>query len=106
MYSLIIFWFGNIIEWYTAKRVVLDHGIVREANPVMLWLINKLGATWKAEAAYLLIKILLGVGLHLIAAPSWIFTTLGYLFIIMAVANKFRMLNKLIEFLRFLLGKI
>jgi len=102
LFAIFFFWVGNLADWYTTKRLVMDRRVGKEVNPVMSALINWTGlepflfGMTKAETALLVVKILLGVALHLLAAPAYMFWTLGSMFAAAAISNKFNLLGKLI----------
>ena len=100
--AIIFFWVGNLADWYTTKRLVMDRRVGKEVNPFMSKLIDWAGlepfccGMTKAEVALLAVKILLGVALHLMVAPAYMFWTLGSMFAAAAISNKFNLLGKLI----------
>jgi hypothetical protein len=100
--AIIFFWLGNLADWYTTKRLVLDRKVGKEVNPVIAALIDKLGTDelgWgmtKAEVGLLVVKILFGVMLHLLGVGALTFWLAGSLFAAAAISNKWNLLGKLI----------
>lgn len=117
IFAQIFFWVGNIADWYTTKRLVLDKETAKEVNPLFAWLIEKvekpgkedmidlkfLGKMHKAEILMLVLKVLLGLFLYGIftpgagIAPAYYFWWTGGAFALAAVSNKYNLLGKLIK---------
>ena len=101
--AILFFWAGNLADWYTTKRLVIDRRTGKELNPLIAKLIDRMGTEpfccgmVKAEAALLAVKVILGLILHLIAAPAYLFWILGSMFAAAAISNKWNLLGKLIN---------
>ena len=112
----ILFWVGNIADWYTTKRLVLDRETAKEVNPVIAWLIDKVEKPGKedmvdlgfqkmhkAEIILLVLKVAVGLGLYgffipsIGIAPAAYFWWFGGGFTLVAISNKFNLLGKLIK---------
>lgn len=100
--AILFFWAGNLADWYTTKRLIIDRRTGKELNPLIAALIDKLGTDelccgmTKAAAGLLAVKVACGVALHLVAAPMYIFWVAGALFTAAAISNKWNLLGKLI----------
>lgn len=112
----LLFWIGNIADWYTTKRLVLDKEAAKEGNPLIAWLINKVEKPGKedmidlgfqkmhkAEIILLVLKIAVGLGLYGFFIPSigmvpvaW-FWWYGGVLTLVAISNKWNLLGKLIK---------
>lgn len=112
----ILYWIGNIADWYTTKRLVLDKEVATEGNPLIAWLIDKVEKPGKedmidlgfqkmhkAEIVLLVLKIAVGLGLYGFFIPSigmasvaW-FWWFGGIFSLVAISNKYGLLGKLIR---------
>lgn len=106
----VMYWLGTIADWYTTKRLVLDKEAAREVNPAINWLIQKLEKPGKedmidfgfqkmhkAEIALLLLKIALGVTLHMKDAGwvTWMLSATPLLLV--ACSNKWGWTSKVIR---------
>jgi hypothetical protein len=116
IFAQLLFWIGNIADWYTTKRLVLDKGTAQELNPVIAWMIEKLEKPGKedmidlgfqkmhkAEIALLVFKVAIGLGLYgffipsIGIAPALYFWIWGGILTLVAASNKWGLLGKLIK---------
>lgn len=113
----IFFWTGNIYDWYTTKRIILDRERGKELNPLFAWIIKKvekpgkddmvdlgfLGKMHKAEIIMLLFKIAMGLMLYgffipaIGIAPVAYFWWAGAAFWFIALSNKYNWLGKIMN---------
>jgi len=109
--GMIFFWLANIADWYTTKRLILDKKVSKELNPIINFMIEKVGTKEidlkfqkmsRAEAALLLLKIIYGVCLHFAGVGFWL---MGGILAGVAISNKWNLLGKLIRKIKELLGR-
>jgi hypothetical protein len=113
----ILFWAGNIGDWYTTKRLVLDKEEAKEVNPILAWIMDKVekpgkedmvdlkwaGKMHKAEIVLLALKLLFGLFLYGVftpksgMAPTIYFWVTGALFSLVAISNKYNLLGKILN---------
>ena len=104
--AILFFWAGNLADWYTTKRLILDRKSGKELNPLINALIDNLGTDelcWgmtKAEVGLLVVKVAFGVLLHLLGAGALTFWLVGAAFALAAISNKYNLLGKLLAKIR------
>lgn len=71
--GITIYWLGAAADFYTSKRMLVDHGGYHEANPVLAWMMQRTGVRTVLTVTKLAV---FGVFL-LIGAAWWAYLAMG-----------------------------